>query len=314
MLLLVDGNNLAYRCKYAFSLSNQGIDTSVTYGFFRTLLSVMRDLKPTSIIVCWDGGIPLHRLTATPSYKSNREHKDEDDYLDMLRQMRELHDILPHAGIISIRVRGVEADDLLYHASVLSADKSVIYSNDEDMIQAIRPGVSVYTAKNKLLDEAYVVEEYGVKPCQIPHWKALVGDGSDNIQGVPGIGKVTAKKLFQAYGSLSGIWNAAHGKGSRGSIGGATGERIREFGWSRLVSNVVTISLWQDKTGARLHLLEAIEAYSSANKKVVKRYFFDNDFNSLMGETGVFTKLVAPVMSTADLRMPVVYSATRIAA
>ena len=155
--------------------------------------------------------------------------------------------------------------------------------------------------------EELVFQECGVPPRQIPHWKALHGDSSDNIQGVPGIGPKTATKLFQEFGSIAAIWNATtgHRPGVHG-MGLKTAESIRKFGWDRLISNVVVIKLLDDRVGAKLAVLDAVDTWKPVDTGFIKKYMMKNAFVSLIGSEGVFSKLKRPGTSHAAMRTPVV--------
>ena len=310
MNLIIDGNNLAHRCRHVFSLSNKGEDVSVKYGFLRVLQSLIRRFKPTSVIVCWDGGTPEFRRLHVPEYKIHRDHGDPVDYADFLRQIDELITYaLPMMGVINARRPGAEADDLIYHASRMLVDDCVIVSSDKDLFQAIADGVQVFNpARETLYDAEILKEEIGVDITKYVDWRAIQGDGSDNIPGVPGIGEKTATKLFQQWGSLSSIINAALGVSPKGSIEGKIGDNIRSFGWDRISKNVYVMALYADRVGARRAVLHACDGYSPCSIKMVKRYLLKNTFISLVDSSflGPISKLVKPKIRTKGLRMPVV--------
>jgi DNA polymerase-1 len=233
------------------------------------------------VIVAWDGGIPEFRREKLPSYKSNRHVDDEDAYRDFIRQMNELRtEALPLSGVLSVMRRGVEADDIMYQAAYISNyvhyDKIIIVSGDEDMIQAVKLDKTyVYnTSKKVLINHSWVKKEFGIPVEKYVHWRALQGDSSDNIKGVPGIGPKRATEFFQKYSSLSGIINAP--------IRGKIGENIREFGIEGLSRNVYVMALYADRTGSRLSLYDDAEHYESANIKVLKQYMIRNEFIALM--------------------------------
>ena len=187
MILIIDGNNMAHRCRHVFELSNKGVDVSVTYGFLRVIVSIIERFQPVSVIVCWDGGVPAYRIQANDHYKANRTQRDELEYLDFRRQIRELINILPNTGIACIYKDGAEADDLMYHASRVCDGRRVIVTSDGDLWQAVSKDVCVYSPiKDVMYDEEAVFQECGVPPRQIPHWKALHGDSSDRHEGIVG--------------------------------------------------------------------------------------------------------------------------------
>ena len=310
MNLIIDGNNMAHRCRHVFSLSNKGEDVSVKYGFLRVLQSLMKRFKPTSVIVCWDGGTPEFRRKSVPEYKIHRDHGDPVDYADFLRQIDELITYaLPIMGVINVRRSGAEADDLMYHASRMLVDDCIIVTSDKDLFQAIADGVKVYNpARETLYDADVLKDEIGIDVTKYVDWRAIQGDGSDNIPGVPGIGEKTATKLFYEWGTLTGIVNAALGVNPRGSIEGKIGENIRAFGWDKIYMNVYVMALYADRVGARKSVLDACSHYSSCNVNIVKRYLLKNTFISLIDSSflGPISKLVKPKIRTKGLRMPVV--------
>lgn len=309
-LLVVDGNNIAHRVRYTFNLSNQGVDVSVTYGFLSVLKSYLTKLDIESVIVCWDGGIPKFRRDTLPDYKANRSRDDDDSYDEFIRQVEELHQVvLPLCGITSVQQRYVEADDLIYQAAKI-ADRDihevvVIASGDVDMLQCtLMKDVFVFIpGKNKVVDASYIEEEWGINPNNFIHWRAIQGDTSDNIKGVPGIGPKTATKLFNEYGSLSNIINTAE---AGNSLSTKVGDAIWEFGLEAMVRNVKVMALAFDRTGSRLSLLDAVEEWKPVNIKKFKQYCIDNAFISLMEPSlySAFKKLDMPALLWEDIHTP----------
>jgi len=315
-ILIIDGNNLAYRCKHVFSLSNQGVDVSITYGFLKVLSSYLQKFSATSVIVCWDGGIPEFRRTAVPEYKANR-HLDDDpvERAEFHRQVNELHSILPMMGIVSIKAPCIEADDLMYHASVLCNGYCIIVSSDKDMFQALSDfGVDVYNPyREKLYDVEKFENEYGISIHSYIDWRALQGDSSDNIAGVPGIGEKTATKLFKEFGTLTGIMNAAIGINPNGKLSGTLAANISNFGFTRVANNVLVMALYFDRTGSRDIIIGECDSHTIADRKAAKRYLYDNNFTSLFSNFLVdISKLQAPELSIPNTtRIPIVYSCKR---
>lgn len=314
MLLLIDGNNLAHRARHVFSLSNKGVDVSVIYGFLKVTMSLILKYAPTSVMVCFDGGIPNFRRQAVPSYKANR-HKDEDPAIweDFNRQLNELSDYtLPMMGVVVVRKAGVEADDLLYHASRLYVGSSLIVTNDKDLLQAVSPNVSVL---NPSKDIVYNVENFeelvGIPVTEYIYWRALQGDSSDNIPGVPGIGEKTATKLFKSYGSISNIVNAALGHHLDCKMENKLAENICSFGLDSIYKNVLITTLHVDRVGAKRAILDAVGNHILADKLRMKKYLMRNGFVSFLD--GKFYKcflhLERPMIITSvGVKMPVVIS------
>jgi 5'-3' exonuclease len=260
--------------------------------------------KPESVIIAWDGRMPQFRRDKVPTYKANR--KKDDTYDDFLRQLSELDEILVHTGTVNVRRHGIEADDYIYQAAFLAQgkyDRIVIISNDQDLYQATEmDGVFVYSATKKLLVERKHIEEwYGIDVKQFVHWKALQGDKSDNVMGVPGIGPVRATKLFQKHGSLRKIVDAAVGDSTKMS------ERIRDFGLEAISKNVYVMSLKEDRTGARRDLVQKTATFEPADIKTFKNRIFVKGFTKLMD--GIFynqlRNLQIPRLSRSE-RTPVI--------
>ena len=316
--LLIDGNNLAHRCRHVFSLSDaKGVDVSVTYGFLRVLTSLMKKFDATSVMVAWDGGIPEFRRQMVPSYKANR-HVDDDpaEMENFYRQIDGLHLIvLPMMGVLSVQRKGCEADDLLYHASRLSNEgRNIVVSGDADLLQTINDNTCVYSPnKESLLHASHVYAEYGIHLKDFVYWRALQGDSSDNIHGVPGIGAKTATKLYKQYEDISTIVNAANGKSPRGKIEGKLGENIRAFGMDALTRNVYIMALYADRVGAKQEILGAAANYKSADATAVKKYLLKRGFVSLMDGSlaKAISKLHCPVFNTVGVRVPVTIAYAR---
>ncbi len=311
MLLLIDGNNLAHRARHVFSLSNKGVDVSVTYGVIRIISSLISKYDPTSVMVCFDGGTPEFRKRFVPEYKANR-HKDEDPmaWEDFNRQMNELSDYaLPLMGMAVARKLGAEADDLLYHASRMYNGNSLIVTNDKDLLQAVSEKTSVLNPSKEVIVTLDNFEEVtGISKNLYVDWRAIQGDGSDNIPGVPGIGEKTATKLFKEFGSLSNIINATLGHHPTLKLEGKLGANIASFGIDRIAKNVYVTALYADRVGAKQAVLDAVYNYKQADKDRVKKYLMRNGFVSLM--EGKFyrsiMKLEVPEFDHTNIRIPVV--------
>ena len=212
-LLLVDGHYYLYRSFFAIrGLSNsRGEPTNAIYGFVKALRRMLADLKPDYAAVIWDAGLPERRTQLQPEYKQQRDAMPDD--LEV--QQEPLQDIVPLIGVASLFLPNTEADDLIA-SYVMEACRNgvecVVATNDKDILQMVREGVSIYsTAKAdlgegnrgfKLLGVPEVREKWGVEPEQIADILALTGDAADNIRGVPGVGGKTAAKWINQYGSL----------------------------------------------------------------------------------------------------------------
>ncbi|MFN3761768.1 MAG: DNA polymerase I, partial [Anaerolineae bacterium] len=213
-LVLIDGHALAYRAFHALPLegfaTRDGEPTNATYGFTSTLLHILQELRPDYIAVCFDAG-HSGRDEIYPDYKAHRDRMPDE----MRVQMERIRQIVQAFGIPIFEVPGVEADDLMGALARQAAEQgleTVIVTGDKDLLQLVAPGVKVFLAGRRLSDGAVYDEEAvrarygGLSPAQLRDFKALVGDKSDNIPGVSGVGEKTATELLRKYGSLEEIY------------------------------------------------------------------------------------------------------------
>ncbi len=207
--LLVDGFNLAYRCFHALPelTSSTGVPTGALHGWVKSLWKLMDLEKPDSTLVFFDLGESDDRVALLPGYKAQRKPMP-----DPLRaQIDPIKALTRAMGLAGIEEQGVESDDLLAAEAVTLARQGhdvVIVSSDKDFAQIVDERIKIMlpppSANPKLgwrlLDAAGVREKFGVPPSQIAHYLALVGDTSDNIPGLDGVGPKTASKWLAEYG------------------------------------------------------------------------------------------------------------------
>lgn len=214
LLLLFDGNALVHCAFHALpplTVSRTGEMVNAVYGFANTLLKVLAELKPTHWAVAFDRPAPTFRHEMFEEYKAQRPTTPEE----LKSQIGRVHQLVETFHIPVFELDGFEADDILGTLSQQAREKgieTIIVTGDNDMLQVILPGVEVFAPKRTfsdtvLYDEEAVEQKYGVKPEQITDFKALVGDPSDNIPGVPGIGEKKATRLIQQFGSLEEIYS-----------------------------------------------------------------------------------------------------------
>ena len=215
-LLLVDGPYYVYRSFFAIrELSNsRGEPTNAIYGFVKVLRKMLRDLQPDLAAVLWDEGLPHRRTQLQPEYKQQRAEMPEL----MRPQIAHIRQLVPLMGIASLRQPHTEADDLIA-SYACEAERPgmdvVVATNDKDLFQLVNGRVRVYTTNKAdftspkdgfaLLGGDYVREKWGVEPCQIGDVLCLVGDASDNIPGVSGLGPKRAAALIQEFGSIDAL-------------------------------------------------------------------------------------------------------------
>lgn len=302
MYLLIDGTNMAHRARHAYQLSYRGRDTSVTYGVMRMLMALVKKHKPVGVVFAWDGGTPGFRRRLVPTYKTNRKRDDTDpSWISFLSQLNELERILPSTGVLQVRRRGIEADDLIAQAAIMAVDDCLIISNDDDLLQCVDEGVSVLKPGKK--DVVYDIDNFeelvGYPVYQFVAAKVLQGDSSDNIPGVHGIGPKTAQKIF----------SGPHGNASIANLTGRLRERTMEFiEDGKYNASYTAIDLSEDRTGARRVLLEA--EWQPYDNKAVMSWCIKYGFTSIIeaGSLGLlFGPMKKPVFDAEELRVPRVW-------
>ena len=212
----VDGTALAYRSHFAFInrplTTREGEVTSAVFGFILGLRRILEALEPEALVVVFDASGPTFRHEMYSEYKAQRERMPED----LRSQIPRIHEYLDAAGVPRLAVEGVEADDVMATLARKAADQGMagrIVSNDKDLLQVVGGDVAVVTLGKsneppRVLGPKEVEETFGVSPDQIVDYLALTGDSSDNVPGVPGVGKKTAAKLLQEHGTLDSLLEA----------------------------------------------------------------------------------------------------------
>lgn len=212
-LMLIDGYGLIYRSYFAFInrplTDHQGNNVSAVFGFFRSLFSLIKEYEPTRIAVAMDSRAPTFRHELFPEYKAQRDKTPED----LHNQIPLIESMLEKAGVESLSLEGYEADDIIATVTAGCIDAQVsctVVSNDKDLLQLVDDarGVSTLRYEKKSYvryTEELVTEHFQVRPDQIADYLAMVGDSSDNIPGIKGIGAKGAADLLQRYGDLSGV-------------------------------------------------------------------------------------------------------------
>ena len=212
--LLVDGFNLVYRCFFAIPelTRSDGLPTNALHGWVKSLWMLTDQEKPEGTLVFFDLGGAQDRLALHPEYKAQREEMPEA----MVKQLPYVKALTRAMGFIGVEQDGVESDDLLASEAVALAKQGhdvLIVSSDKDFAQIVGGRITIMlpppSANPKLgwrrMDAAGVTEKFGVPPTQIADYLALVGDTSDNIPGISGVGPKTASKWLAEFGGLEAV-------------------------------------------------------------------------------------------------------------
>jgi DNA polymerase I len=210
-LVLIDGYSLLFRAFFSGRplSTTDGRPTGALFGLSQMLFTLLNQEKPDAIIMCWDAHAQTHRSIAYSEYKAHRPEAPSD----LKEQMVGARELVKAFGIHAAEVDGYEADDLIGTFATKGNREGwnvVIVTGDSDQLQLVGGNVIVQMTQRgvtevKIYDTAAVMERYGIPPERIPDYKALVGDTSDNIPGVPGIGDKTATALLQKWGDLDNL-------------------------------------------------------------------------------------------------------------
>ena len=208
-LVLIDGNSLINRAFYAMPLlsSKDGVFTNAVYGFLNMLFKLVSEEKPSHLAVAFDVHAPTFRHGLYSEYKGTRKPMPEE----LRPQIPLLKDILALMKIACVEKAGLEADDIIGTIAKKNAMQTVIFTGDRDSFQLVDSATSVCFTRRGITDtEIYTAENFtektGIMPKQIIDLKALMGDASDNIPGIAGIGEKTALSLIEKYGSVENLY------------------------------------------------------------------------------------------------------------
>ncbi len=227
-IAVIDGNSLMHRAYHAVQnpmSTPDGTPTNAVFGFLSMLLKFIDTAHPDGIVCAFDAGKPTFRIEAMERYKAQRPHMDDE----LRVQFPLAESLLDAMNIPVVKVAGWEGDDILGTVAArceAAGDKALLVTGDKDACQLVTESTHVVNTKKGITDvvvydPAGVEERYGVTPAQIPDYLGLMGDSSDNIPGVPGVGAKTAVKFLQEYGSIEGLYEHAD------ELGGKLGEKVR---------------------------------------------------------------------------------------
>ncbi|MBR0139301.1 MAG: hypothetical protein IJM17_03320, partial [Firmicutes bacterium] len=212
-LVIIDGNSLVNRAFYAIQrpmITSDGFYTNGIYGFLSMLFKIRKDYEPTHMLVAFDRKAPTFRHLEFPDYKAGRKRMPEE----LAMEMPVLKELLSVMGIKTYELDGFEADDIMGTAVEMAESEgmpALVITGDKDALQLAGSGCTVIINRKGVsdfiaYDEDVMMEEYGFSQGSFIDFKALYGDPSDNIPGVAGVGKVSAQKLIQQFGSIENLY------------------------------------------------------------------------------------------------------------
>ena len=279
--IVIDGNSLINRAFYALPLltNSEGEFSNAVYGFCNMIVKAIQEYNPTYIAVAFDRKEPTFRHKMYDQYKATRKGMPEE----LASQMPILKNILTAMNIKILEKAGIEADDIIGVIAKRFKEETIILTGDKDNLQLIDSTTSVWLTKKGLselekVDKKMLLEEFFLKPYQVIELKALMGDSSDNIPGVPGIGEKTGMDLIKQYDNIDNLYEHID------EIKGKLKERLIENkNLAYLSKELATINV-----NAPLNLTLEECTYDYPFKKEVYDLFVKYEFKSLLKKKELF--------------------------
>jgi len=280
-LIIIDSHSLLYRAFHALPpLTNKkGQPTGAVYGFLLTLFRAIKDVKANYIVACFDTKKPTFRHEEFKEYKAHRPQMPEG----IVSQIPIMKEVLESFNIPIFEKDGFEADDLVATISQMAKNNAEVYilSGDLDNLQLVDEKVKVYTLgkgikDSVLYDKVKVVERFGVEPLKMNDFKALTGDASDNVPGVPGIGKKTAAELIQKFGSIKNLYDELS------TDTAVLKPKIKEALKQNKESAFLSLNLVNTKKNVELDFSLESCKFSEFDQQKVKNIFIELGFGSLI--------------------------------
>jgi DNA polymerase-1 len=293
-LLLIDGSSLLHRAFYALPLLHNALGeyTNGVYGFMTMLNRMLTEQQPDYVIICFDEGRITFRNEIFADYKGTRQETPRE----LRNQFEILKEVLDAGGIFHIEKAGYEADDLIGTFSRQAEEdgcKTLLFSGDKDVFQLIDDYTDVFMTRRGITNidvwnVKTVQDVYGLTPAQLIDFKALMGDSSDNIPGVPGVGEKTALKLMQQFGSVANLYQ---------NLDQVKGEKLRQ----KLADNQELVTICQKLAKIDRRVPVEIEwdkyRFSGLNGEALRPVYQRLEFNRLLKDLKDTAK---PVNDSAD--------------
>lgn len=279
-LLILDSNSLLNRAYYALPplTNSEGIHTNAVYGFTNMLLKMKDEIKPDYIVAAFDRKAPTFRHKEYTDYKAGRKKMPPE----LSEQFPLVKELLEKLAINIFEIDGYEADDLIGTLSTFAEKKDIevyIVTGDRDALQLASERIKVVITKKgitekEIYDDKRMVDEFGVTPRQFIDVKGLMGDASDNIPGVPGIGEKTAFKLINEFGSIENVLS---------NIDKISGKKIKETLMENSESAIFSKKLATIVTDVPIEIdMDDIKSQEKYDFEGIKKFFYRMQFNSLL--------------------------------
>lgn len=282
-LVLIDGNSIAYRAFFALPLLNneKGVHTNAVYGFTMMLMRILEDEKPTHMLVAFDAGKTTFRHATFTEYKGGRQKTPPE----LSEQFPFIRELLKAYGIPQYELENYEADDIIGTLSGAAEGEGFevkVISGDKDLTQLSSEKTTVSITKKGITEienytPQHIKEKYGLVADQIVDMKGLMGDASDNIPGVPGVGEKTAIKLLKEFGTLENLLESLEGVSGK-----KLQEKLKEYKEQAVMSKKLATITREAPVKLELSELE----YEGYQTEELVKIFKELGFNSLLDKIG----------------------------
>lgn len=288
ILIIVDANALLHRAFHALpSLTNKkGQPTGAVYGFLLTLFKAIKDLQANYVVACFDTKAATFRRQVFEDYKAHRPPTPND----LVSQLSVTKEVLQSFNIPVFAKDGFEADDLIATIAEKAAKECQVYivSGDLDNLQLVNENVKMYTLgrgikDTVIYDKEKVIERFGVTPLEMNDFKALIGDPSDNIPGVRGVGKTTAEDLIKRYNSIENLY------AELSTDTAVLKPKVKEALKTNKESAFLSLRLLQTIKDVPLEFNLESCRFGQFDKKNVERIFQELNFTTLLARLSTIT-------------------------
>ncbi|MYL50334.1 DNA polymerase I [Halobacillus litoralis] len=278
-VVLIDGNSIAYRAFFALPLLNndKGVYTNAVYGFTTMLLKILEEDQPDRLLVAFDAGKTTFRHKTYEDYKGGRQKTPSE----LSEQFPVLKELLDSFEVNYYQLENYEADDIIGTLATQAGEKGLevkVISGDKDLLQLVNEQITVSLTKKGITNvdtytPSFLMEKMEVRPDQIIDLKALMGDSSDNIPGVPGVGEKTAVKLLKQFDTLENLYE---------NLNDVSGKKLKEKLETNKEEALMSQQLVTIERAAPIEISISDIGYSGYQSQKVSEFFKDLGFQSLL--------------------------------